>query len=753
MADESTKEYTAPPKDPKPGPFLAKVVSNFDPTYMGILEVEILKPVGGSPSEGQLHQVKYMSPFYGVTNVAYNGQNNDYNDTQKSYGMWMVPPDLGVTVVVIFIDGDPRRGYWIGCVPDDNMNFMMPGIAATQSLVNAVEKDASSNAGRAPAAEYNKAISANNNPKDPEALQKPTHPLYDVLKSQGLILDDIRGITSSSARRESPSNVFGFSTPGPLDKRTDAKKFKIGKDEWLADTFVSRLGGSSFVMDDGDANWLRKSSPGNIDNGSTVGGPPEYASIDAGDTDGDVTRPANELIRLRTRTGHQILLHNTEDLIYISNSRGTAWIELTSDGKMDVFAQDSISMHTRNDFNFYADRDINMECGRNFSLKVGGRHYTEIGQNKILLVGENNKVKIKGKQDKTIDGATKITIKDKLSINVTGDTLLTTSAKFQLNSGADNNFTAGGGTNFNSAGDMLIKAANTGIDGGNINLNSGVASGAAKADKALKASPPVPLTPYDLPTPDRSSVPAGAGPTINTIALRVPTIEPYPGHENLNPAGFTPENTNREAFSTDLNIVDFTDANDNSGNFVGSDGNLYSYSDDTGLYTSLGKASADQLKTAGVTAAIIKDTLTEEKDAAASDPVENNNAEILQSSDIAAAEKADADASAAETKASESAAAAENSTSSATSALNSATSSATSALNSATSSATSALNSATSSATSALNSATSALNSATSAAAAASAELVAAGQAGIGAPLINQIATNATTLANSIKGK
>ena len=29
--------------------------------------------------------------------------------------------------------------------------------------------------------------------------------------------DNIRGNTSSSARRESPSQVFGISTPGPID--------------------------------------------------------------------------------------------------------------------------------------------------------------------------------------------------------------------------------------------------------------------------------------------------------------------------------------------------------------------------------------------------------------------------------------------------------------------------------------------------------------------------------------------------------
>ena len=83
---------------------------------------------------------------------------------------------------------------------------------------------------------------------------------------------------------------------------------------------------------------------------------------------GDPSIPQNELIRLKTRTGHQILMHNSEDLIYIGNARGTTWIELTSNGKIDIYAKDSVSVHTENDYNITADRDINLKAGRNINL-------------------------------------------------------------------------------------------------------------------------------------------------------------------------------------------------------------------------------------------------------------------------------------------------------------------------------------------------------------------------------------------------
>jgi hypothetical protein len=339
-----------------PGPFRAKVISHQDSTYMGVLTVELLKESGNTGSSGQVRQVQYLSPFYGSTSVDYTKKDpDDYNSTQKSYGMWMVPPDPGTIVVVIFVNGDPKRGYWIGCELDENMNFMLPGIAATQNVVEG--------GGRLPVAEYNKKL--NNTAGDTTKFKKPKHPLADVLMAQGLLKDDTRGITTSSARRETPSSVFGISTPGPVDKRSGAPRGAIGTSEnKIPNAPVSRMGGSTFVMDDGDANFLRKSL--------ASAGPPEYASIEQGDTSGLNTVPHNELVRIRTRTGHQILLHNSEDLIYIGNAKGTAWVELTSNGKIDIYCADSISVHSGNDINFTADRDINLTAGGNVNVVSGG---------------------------------------------------------------------------------------------------------------------------------------------------------------------------------------------------------------------------------------------------------------------------------------------------------------------------------------------------------------------------------------------
>ena len=554
-----------------PGPYLAKVINHLDPTYMGVLEVELLHDSGNdSLEETQLHYVKYLSPFAGQTSLLYNKNTDDYDNTQKSYGFWMIPPDPGVIVMCLFVDGDPRKGYWFGCAPDLNMNFMVPGHAATElATTKGTDKT------RVPVAEYNKIVHEDTAETDLTQLTKPASRQEKMLDEQGLLEDDTRGITSSSARREVPSAVFGISTPGPIDKQ--GPKGPIGKNQTLVkDAFISRLTGSSFVMDDGDNRWERKTPPWE--------GPPEYADVLAEET-GLRDRPHNELIRFRTRTGHQILMHTSEDLIYIGNSRGTAWIELTSDGKLDIFATDSISIHTKQDFNFYADRDFNLELGGNFNIKVAGEINTLASTEKKIIkstqdiniqgdarhiydssvkreikgftdfkfignlrerVDSNHTTKVAGNrmhytmgnQSHLINGTRALTVKGDNLIVTQGSELHTTNGSFDVNTQGSNNFTTSSSTNIRSGGSHVESASTIHMNG----------PGAASAS----TSPP--LSAFDVPILVDTiaplvlhELPGHTGDVeFSTILKRVTTREPYPHHENLDPSMFKPAKTQRD---------------------------------------------------------------------------------------------------------------------------------------------------------------------------------------------------------------
>ena len=271
------------------------------------------------------------------------------------------------------------QAYWVACVPDLGMNFMTPGNSST----TANSDDTSI---PLPVAEYNKRQEEGAG-QDYTKFIKPTNTVEkERLENAGLDKDFVRGYNSSSARREAPSAVFGWSTPGPPDM--DGPTYPYGRTGASIQRPFNRLGGSSFVMDDGDMSLRRRKAPGGDDSDK-----PSYANINKGESDGDKTIPANELVRLQTRHGHQILLHNSEDLIYISHGSGNSWIEMTSNGKIDVYAKDSISFRTENDINFYADRDINFESGGNTNFtSTGGSTFISSNNNVEIKAGIDGKI-------------------------------------------------------------------------------------------------------------------------------------------------------------------------------------------------------------------------------------------------------------------------------------------------------------------------------------------------------------------------
>ena len=520
------------------GPYLARIVNHLDPSLMGSLEVTLLREQGNIIGEDQqTFVVKCAMPFFGYTAYEHQGQNaafknsttaDAYNDTQKSYGMWFVPPDTGVVVLVVFVDGDPSQGYWIGCVPSNFSNHMVPAIAGSKNVdLDATDKKKYNTSQPLPVAEINKRVNKENFIADPERIKRPVHPIADRFLEQGLLEDDVRGTTNSSSRREVPSMVFGISTPGPRDKRPGSKRVNIGTRQSTTQTPVpvSRLGGTQFVMDDGDERYVRSTpaSAGPVKYTDLINGTDLATGAKTNDK-GDPTIPFNEYFRVRTRTGHQILMHNSEDLIYIGNARGTTWIELTSNGKIDIFAQDSISIHTENDLNIKADRDINMEAGRNINMKAQtGRIRQEAATDWEVRAGRDGK----------------ITIVNNYDTFVGDDSKLTTNGNYDIRTAGENKMTAGGTTDINSGGNITAFAPR-------IDLNS------LPAKTAVECAPINPLKIHPNPA---TSTNAGwdkkyQSEPIGSIMKRVPMHEPWTLHEHKAPNLLTPTNTDREVGGT-----------------------------------------------------------------------------------------------------------------------------------------------------------------------------------------------------------
>jgi lysozyme len=294
------------------GVFMGWVKRTDDVQKMGRLQVWI--PEFGSAPEDAAGwiTVSYCSPFAGATNVdtANKGDVKQFEGTQTSYGMWMVPPDINNQVIVMFIGGDAARGIWIGSMFNQFMNNMVPAMAADTNNYQYPGKNI-------PVAEYNK---WDTKVTQPDKATKPYEATkFKGLGNQGLITDPNRGVTDASARRDSPSTVFGILTPGPIIDKT------------VSPENIRRKGGSSFIMDDADGS---------------------------------------EVIQMVTKSGAQININETTGFVYLINRDGTAWVQMDAKGNIDIFGATNISMRAQRDINLRADRNINIEAGQNIYMKA-----------------------------------------------------------------------------------------------------------------------------------------------------------------------------------------------------------------------------------------------------------------------------------------------------------------------------------------------------------------------------------------------
>ena len=354
MAIDSQKKTGTPAgyKDDRGGGVLsnhaeiAVVKDNIDPTHSGRIRVYVGRFGAEDPDNSKNWKtVSYLSPWFGLAmpgGSPYNGPENDgpgkFPGTPHSYGFWASAPDIGTKVICIFVEGNTTDGFYIGCVPEPGLTHMVPAIASSNYVkLNSIEAKTYGGADRLPVAEVNYTNPEIRNSENIYNKPKPVHSYQaSILLKQGLIRDNIRGVIGSSSQRETPSRVFGISTPGyPIfSGGYDQKNIYEAAQAATVDKLqiVGRTGGHSIVMDDG--------------------------TLDGQD----------QLMRFRTGNGHMIMLSDSGQAITIMHSNGQSWIELGKEGTVDVYSSNSVNIRTQGDLNLHADRDININAKENLNL-------------------------------------------------------------------------------------------------------------------------------------------------------------------------------------------------------------------------------------------------------------------------------------------------------------------------------------------------------------------------------------------------
>ena len=298
------------------GLYLAKVIDVTDDRYEGYMNVEII----GEGYKGDVTNKEGRKEYARVRRSSPYGGSIQFEGFTNTYGMCSQPPNPGTQVLVAFaINSDV--GICIGVLPDVTRNASCPTQPAARTDTEPNSVGPTYDPGPTTKTKNNLRPRAN-----PDRIRNENSEFKDLVNNceiaeTGTGIDSIRGLSSSSGRRESPTQVFGFNTPG----------------------------GHQFVMDDGT-----KSTGDRCIN-----------------PDPDRQEGLSKLFRIRSAGGAQVLIHDGAGMIYISDQAGSTWIQMSSDGKIDIYAGSDISMHTEANFNIHCKDNFNIEADA-INLKARG---------------------------------------------------------------------------------------------------------------------------------------------------------------------------------------------------------------------------------------------------------------------------------------------------------------------------------------------------------------------------------------------
>jgi hypothetical protein len=83
-------------------------------------------------------------------------------------------------------------------------------------------------------------------------------------------------------------------------------------------------------------------------------------------------RQENCRVRWRTTAGHQIILDDTNERIYIQTAKGRNWIEMDQAGNIDVYTSNKVSIRSRKEINLTSDDTIRMHAAKGIHMYSGG---------------------------------------------------------------------------------------------------------------------------------------------------------------------------------------------------------------------------------------------------------------------------------------------------------------------------------------------------------------------------------------------
>lgn len=415
---------------------IGTVVDTNDPQQMG--RIRAVCPTLGDSFQSPIDDVPwciYTAPFGGQTQVGTRGPGIQESKGGISYGAWFIPK-VGAQVLIMCLDGNPNIRIYVGCIYDQLTPHTLPHGRWMYDDHPKLEKTGSD------ARPYGPYTSTEN------FIQ----PLADNLQQ-----------------------AFGDTAEPNFEWRTRAADYTVAA---VDVTQLSSVAGA--VADDKDATWDGwVSRQGYQINRQDPMAPSKYTERNFDSMIYSITTPGfhslsmddrqeNSRIRFRTTAGHQVILDDTNERIYVSTAKGNNWIEIDQAGNIDIFTTNKVNVRAKKDINFTSDETIRMYGAKGIHMYSG---------DEIRMQAQKD-VHVKTEQNVRLHAAQSVYFQADVDVNVKTGANLFLDAMSSINavSGSQTRIQAAG-LNLNGGPQILQTAAQ-------IHLNGPTAAPAAPASPA-----------------------------------------------------------------------------------------------------------------------------------------------------------------------------------------------------------------------------------------------------------------------------
>lgn len=398
---------------------IGMVVDTDDPLQQGRLKI-FCPALNDSPKK-LLHipWASYVSPFSGsVNNESYaRGHIPGQESTTGSvhYGFWGLP-EIGAHVIVGCVNGDTRRRFYLGSIPNHQETHTWGHGRYEWS-------------------------NENGTPNGPlSSDKKPIQPLYD-------------NFTKAFVDRESPewqTRGADFQLSAILDDPPSPNKRSYVDDDY--DDIVESIPHDwvKEVIGAHGYDWTGYKNLGAILAARTYGFvTPGFHGLTMDD------RPFNSRIRLRTAAGHQIILDDTNERMYFSTYEGNNWIELDRSGNIDFYSKRRFSVHSEEDINFSADGTIRFKGNKGLHFYAGDTR----GQSPLSAIPNDGEIRFHAADDIHMLGEKSFRgeFAQDYTVDIANDLILQAEGTIEFSDTSDSNIIQASGGNITIQGDNDVQ--------------------------------------------------------------------------------------------------------------------------------------------------------------------------------------------------------------------------------------------------------------------------------------------------------